>query len=121
MKITLLFLLVILSPLLSFNQIIPDTTLLEKPETLDGQTVYAVVNQMPKFQGGDKAMQEFIQKNISNSLRTKDSKVFVSIVIDKYGVIRAPEILRSKNEAQTKEALRIIKLIIILPKFKTVG
>ena len=47
-------------------------------------------------------------------MRKKDSNVFVSIIIDKYGMIREPKILRGKIDAQNDESLRIIK---IMPKW----
>jgi hypothetical protein len=100
---------VISIPLLTLGQIDLDTT--NKPVTLDGQEVYVAVESMPKFLGGEKALEQFIQNNISNSLRKKDSKVFMSIIVDKYGFIREPQLLYGKNEAQIRETLRIIKIM----------
>jgi len=95
-------------PLLSFCQIELDTT---KVDTLDGHKVYLVVESWPKFVGGETALEKFIQNNISPALRKEGLKVFVSIVIDKYGNVRNPEIQFGKNEDQINESLRIIKIM----------
>jgi hypothetical protein len=106
-KILIIFF-ILCSPLLSISQIDLDTT---KSETLDGQKVYLVVESWPKFVGGEKALELFIQNNISPHLRKIDSKIFISIIIDKFGMIREPEVLLGKNEAQINESLRIIKIM----------
>jgi len=108
MKKILILISILFTNLLSFGQIYlgPDD-----PETLDGQAVYIAADTMPKFVGGENALQKFIQTNITESLREQDLKVFVSIIIDKYGVVREPKILYGKKEVQNNESLRIIKIM----------
>jgi hypothetical protein len=93
----------------TFCQIVPPGWNDGRPATLDGQLIYCVVDIMPKFVGGEEALKRFIQDNISNSLRKPNSKVFIKIIIDKYGFVREPQVLYGKNKMQINESLRIVK------------
>ena len=83
------------------------------------EPVYEVVENMPEFPGGMKAMLDFISKNIQypESARQKgvQGKVIVKVVIDKDGAVTQPILMRSLDSDLDKEALRIVKL---MPKWK---
>ena len=71
------------------------------------------IEQMPQFPGGEKAMSEFLQKNIKypkNDLEIQ-GEVFVSFIVTKTGDIICAEIVRSLDPMFDKEALRVIKLM----------
>jgi periplasmic protein TonB len=105
---TNLLILVFLAASLTFAQ---DVLQQSKESTLDGQPVYVIVDFPPKYFGGEKMLEKFIQDNIAASVRSRDSKVFYTVIIDKYGIVREPQLQYGKNPQQVKEALRIIRLM----------
>jgi periplasmic protein TonB len=79
-------------------------TKMEKTNT-DGK-VFTVVDEMPKFPGGDDAMMKFIQKNTKPC--SSPGKVFVTFVVDTEGLIRGAEVLRGVTPECDAEALRVV-------------
>ena len=83
------------------------------------EPVYEVVENMPEFPGGTKAMLDFISKNIQYPKIARKNgvqgKVIVKVVIDKDGSVTQPTLMRSIDSDLDKEALRIAKL---MPKWK---
>lgn len=83
------------------------------------EEVYIIVEDMPEFPGGDKALKEFIKSNSKYPLQEKNSakqgKVFVYFVINKEGNVEQINIKRSVNAELDEEAIRIIKS---MPKWK---
>ena len=80
--------------------------------------VYVIVEQMPKFPGGDKALMTYIWKNIKypdDAIKAGiKGKVLVTFVIDKDGNVINPKIVRSLSPTTDKEALRVVSS---LPKW----
>lgn len=72
------------------------------PDILD----YAEV--MPSFPGGEDAMRDYIQKNISLDVKEK-KRVIVGVVVEPDGTLTNVEIYRSAGDTLDKEALRIVK------------
>lgn len=82
---------------------------------VDEDPVFVVVEKLPQFPGGEKAMLEFIQKNIKYPEIAKRNKiqgtVLVNFVINKEGKIIKPKIMKSPSEALSEEALRILSIM----------
>ena len=74
---------------------------------------------MPSFPGGQKALMEFMGKNIKYPTVSQETgvqgKVIVQFVVDKDGSIINPTVVRSIDPYLDKEALRVIKS---MPKWK---
>lgn len=87
---------------------------LKSPES-EIEQPFVIVEEMPQFPGGEKAMHEFIQKNLiyPESARKKkiEATVLINFVIDKEGKIRNPRVMNSPDESLREEAIRIIKLM----------
>lgn len=83
------------------------------------EPVYKVVEVMPEFPGGMKALMDFIQKNIRYPEEARKNgiqgRVIVSVVIDENGRVADPVIMRSRYSALDEEALRIVGL---MPQWK---
>ena len=76
---------------------------------------YAIVQTPPEFNGGEKAMEEFIKNNIQYPSDAKNAgvagTVYVSFVVEKNGSISGIKVLRSVYSSLDKEAIRIIGLM----------
>ena len=79
----------------------------------DQNDVYQIVEEMPKFPGGEQAMMEYIAKNVKypeDAIKKNQSgRVFVSFVIEKDGSITEVKVLRSVYESLDDEAIRVVK------------
>jgi len=82
------------------------------------EKVYAVVEQMPQFPGGESAMLSTIGQNLKYPVIAQENgiqgKVIVRFLVEKDGSISKVEVVRSLDPACDKEAIRLIRL---LPKF----
>ena len=78
-------------------------------------SIVKVAEEMPVFPGGQKAMKEWIDKNLvypQESLEDEiQGKVFVSVTIEIDGSISSPEVRRGIGSACDKEAIRLVKLM----------
>jgi protein TonB len=82
------------------------------------EEVFFVVEQMPEFPGGEKALREFIAKSLKYPSVAQEmgiqGKVYVSFVVDKNGNVTKAIIARGVDPSLDKEALRVINA---LPKW----
>ena len=82
-------------------------------EVVDNDTVYQVVDQKPEFPGGEKAMFEFLSKNIVYPEKAKEAgiqgRVFVGFVIEKDGSVSEVKIMKGVGGECDEEALRVVK------------
>jgi TonB family protein len=73
---------------------------------------YTVVEQMPEFRGGQKAMQEFLMKSVKYPEEASkygiQGKVYVSFIVSQDGSIINSKIVRSVNPMLDAEALRVV-------------
>ena len=73
------------------------------------------IEDTPIFPGGDKAMYEFLAKNLKYPQAAKDSNiqgtVYVQFVVEKDGSIVESKVLRDIGGGCGKEALRVVKLM----------
>jgi len=76
---------------------------------------FEIVEQMPQFPGGEKAMMNFISKNMvyppSVSENGIQGKVTLKFVVSKTGAIDNITVLKSVDPECSKEAIRVIKLM----------
>lgn len=83
------------------------------------EEVFYVVEEMPEFQGGEKAMRKYIADNIKYPEEAQkdniEGKVFISFVVAKDGNVKDAFIERGVAPSIDKEALRVINS---LPKWK---
>jgi TonB family protein len=80
----------------------------------DSMEVYSFVEQMPEFPGGDKAVREFIAKNIKYPRVSCyeggiEGKVYCRFIIEKDGTVSNVTIIRSLDPMVDKEAVRVIE------------
>ncbi len=78
-----------------------------------GDTLYLIVETMPKFPGGEKAMFEFLGANVKYPPEAKanniNGKIYISFVISKEGNIEGIKVLRGVHSILDNEAIRVVK------------
>ncbi|WP_010662770.1 M56 family metallopeptidase [Marinilabilia salmonicolor] len=101
------------------NQTEENARVAESGEVLksDSETdVYDIVDQMPKFPGGDKALGMFLINNTNypdEAVQNKlEGRVYIKFIIDEKGKVTEPEIVRSSGHPiLDEEALRVISVL----------
>ncbi|MBQ3738239.1 MAG: M56 family metallopeptidase, partial [Bacteroidales bacterium] len=87
--------------------------------TSEVDTVYQIVEEMPKFPGGEKALMDYVSNNVKYPEEAKNKniagRVFVSFVVEKDGSIGEVKVLRGIGGGCDEEAVRVIKE---MPKWK---
>lgn len=81
--------------------------------------VYSLADVMPNYPGGIGELQKFLSKNFKLSKNDKQNnikgKFYVSVIINKSGNLKYPEIINSLSPDCDKEALRVIEM---MPKWE---
>ena len=81
-----------------------------KPEP---EKVFEVVEQMPSFPGGDKALMDFLSNNVKYPVVAQENgvqgRVVISFVVEKDGSITDVRVVRSVDPSLDKEAARVVK------------
>jgi TonB family protein len=76
-------------------------------------SVFTVVEEMPKFPGGEKALINYLAKNIKYPDKAKKDKVqgrvFVSFVVEKDGSIGDVKVLRGIGGGCDEESIRVVQ------------
>ncbi len=98
--------------------IAPPVEVVEEEE--EEETVFMVVETMPEFPGGQKALFEFLSKNVKYPVIAQENgiqgRVICQFVVNRDGSIVDVEVVRSGGDASLdKEAVRVIKS---MPKWK---
>ncbi len=98
-----------------------DENLPVNPETaskrgaLDTLKVYAFVEEMPEFKGGEKAMLQFLGRNIKYPEAAKEAQaegiVVVSFVVQADGRLTDIEVLKDMGHGTAAEAVRVLKMM----------
>ena len=82
--------------------------------------VFMVVDQMPEFPGGDKALRQYLDQNIqypTNAIEKNiQGKVSVGFIVEKDGSIDSVKVLLSVYPSLDTEAIRIVKA---MPKWES--
>ncbi len=85
----------------------------------DNDSIYQIVEQMPKFPGGESALMEYVSKNVVYPEEAKEKeiqgRVFIGFVVEKDGSIGEVKVLRGIGGGCDEEAVRVIKG---MPKWK---
>jgi TonB family protein len=85
----------------------------------DNDSIYQIVEQMPKFPGGESALMEYVGKNVVYPEEAKEKeiqgRVFIGFVVEKDGSIGEVKVLRGIGGGCDEEAVRVIKG---MPKWK---
>ena len=80
---------------------------------------FMVVENMPKFPGGDLGLMKYINKNVKYPPIAKKynitGKVYISFVVDRSGSVTNVKVVRGVDKNLDAEAVRVIKS---LPKYK---
>ena len=89
-----------------------DTRTVIKPKEYDASHVFDVVETMPSFPGGMKALQGYIKKDLDkykDKTQGKYGRVVIQFVVDESGNINAPKIAKSVEPAIDKVAMKVIR------------
>ena len=85
----------------------------ELPKNPDDRDIYNCVEQMPEFPGGNVAMLNFIAKNLKYPKEQLDAgiqgRVVIKFYVDTLGNVCEPTIVRGKDTALDREAIRLVK------------
>jgi TonB family protein len=89
-----------------------DEYLAERKDTIN---VYDVVEQMPRFPGGERKLAEFIEENMQYPKKCAEKGVYgrvvITFVVERSGKLSNIRVVKSVHRALDKEALRIVKLM----------
>ena len=84
----------------------------EEEEEEAAQQIFTVVEEMPKFPGGDAELLKFISKSIRYPVIAQENgiqgRVICSFVVNRDGSIVDAQVLRGVDPSLDKEALRVI-------------
>ena len=90
----------------------------KRPEPVEDNRVFDVVEQKPQFPGGDAALMKWLQDNVRYPAMAAEhniqGRVVVQFVVTKTGAIGEVKVVRGKDPDLDKEAVRVVKA---LPKF----
>lgn len=85
----------------------------KKPEPVDDNQVFTVVEQKPQFPGGDAALLKWVSDHIRYPAMAQENniqgRVVVQFVVTKTGKVGEVKVLRSKDPDLDKEAVRVVK------------
>jgi len=77
--------------------------------------IFIRVEEPPSFPGGEKALMEFLSKNVKYPVVAMENGiqgvVFVRFVVNRDGQIVDVEVLRSVHDSLDREALRVVRLM----------
>ncbi len=86
---------------------------LYKPQPVNRNSVYDVVEQMPSFPGGISGLKTYLNQNTRYPAEAQDNcvqgRVVVSFVVGKDGHISDVTVLRSVDPSLDKEAIRVVR------------
>lgn len=86
---------------------------LYKPQPVNRNSVYDVVEQMPSFPGGTSGLRTYLNQNIRYPAEAQENcvqgRVIVRFVVEKDGHISDVTVLRSVDPSLDKEAVRVIR------------
>ncbi|MBR1512767.1 MAG: energy transducer TonB [Bacteroidales bacterium] len=89
--------------------IVPETGEIEDPE----KEVYQIVEQMPKFPGGEVKLMEYVSNSIQYPKEAKENGVqgivYVSFIVEPDGSVTIVKVLRGIGHGCDEEALRVVE------------
>lgn len=118
MQKVILFLLFFISADMYASELIVTDQVSDERKT-EEEEIYSVVDEKPDFPGGEKALMDFVIKNLKYPPKMAKKKiqgrVFVSYIVETDGSISNIEVLKSPAKELSDEAVRVISL---MPKWK---
>jgi len=94
------------------STIITDEPVIKKEEKQVDNKTYTVVEQMPQYPGGEKALLEFISKNLRYPADAHQNgiqgKIIVRFVVNEFGKVGNAEILRGLYPSIDAEGLKVV-------------
>lgn len=89
-----------------------------EPYISDDTTIYQIVEEMPQYPGGNKALYAYVSKELNYPDLAKENgisgTVYVQMVIERDGTISQIEVMRGVEKLLDQEAVRVVSL---LPNF----
>ncbi len=94
----------------------PSTDSTKKENVIhEEEAIYDIVEVMPEFPGGEKAMIQFLASKIKYPVMSKENgyqgTVYVEFIIDKTGQVKDVKIARGVNFELDREAIRVVKMM----------
>jgi protein TonB len=91
-----------------------DVSDLMHEEVVDESPIpFFILEEKPKFPGGDKALMQYIMKNVNYPVICQENgveeKIFVSFVINKTGKVTDVKLLRGEDPNLSREAMRVVQ------------
>jgi protein TonB len=87
--------------------------IVEEEEEIIEDQIFTIVEQMPKFRGGESDLLNYLSKNIKYPQMAKESGisgiVYVTFVVGKNGKVGEVGVLRGIGGGCDKEAVRVVK------------
>lgn len=96
------------------NQVVEIPTVVEQPTVEeDIEEIFVIVQEKPSFPGGDKALMEYLSKNINYPTIAAEAgikgRVTVSFVVNRDGKIVDVQVVRGVHASLDKEAIRVVQ------------
>jgi TonB family protein len=83
-----------------------------KADKQNGTGTYTMVEKMPQYPGGEKALLDYISRNVIYPINAQEKgiqgKVIIRFVVNKMGKVENAEILRGLNPSIDAEGLRVV-------------
>jgi len=84
----------------------------EKKESINKDVVYTMIEKMPEFPGGEKALMSYISQNVRYPIDAQEEgiegKVVVRFLINKFGKVEKAEIVRGLYPSVDAEGLKVV-------------
>lgn len=81
-------------------------------KTITDEPVFVIVDEMPQYPGGDKALQTWIADNVKYPVIAQEKgitgRVYIGFVVNKEGIVKNAKIMRGVDPSLDTEALRVI-------------
>lgn len=91
----------------------PEEHEIKEPQTVEDTTIFTIVEEPAEFPEGTGALMEYINFNVSDSLRNNaagiEGVIYVQFIIEKDGTVSHPKVVRGIDAHLDQEALRIVK------------
>lgn len=78
-------------------------------DTVDGDSVYLIVDKLPEFPGGMEAMVKFVGANLHHPGTEIEGRVIVNFVINKVGEVTSPRVVRGLHPDLDEAALDLVR------------
>lgn len=90
----------------------PDVEEPKESQVAEDTTIFTVVEEPAEFPEGNSALMEYINSNISDSLRNNpagiEGVIYIQFIIEKDGSVNRPKVVRGIDENLDREALQIV-------------